>query len=217
MKTRISFLLLSMMALFMVVMLTAFTNTPHIAQDSVQQTETAIYARATEIVRGATLTAQVGGDMTQFSGGTSTPLAGMCNAMTYRNLNDVEVAVKASLISITDMPQDVTVEALLLEETTDCINFTRQELTITITVLLPTLDDLNDENRLGVYLGRALSTLFSSTTIDPLSPVIEIAFGYGNQSRVFSAEWRDVRGIGASGLQGVEVITLFSLAGVEDE
>lgn len=217
MKTRLSFLLLSMMALLLVVILTAFTNTPHIAQDSVQQTETAIYARATEIVRGATLTAQVGGDMTQFSGGTSTPLAGMCNAMTYRNLNDVEVSVKASLISIADMPQDVTVEALLLEETIDCINFTRQELTVSISVLLPTLDDLNDENRLGVRLGRVLSTLFSSTTTDTLSPVIEITFEYGNQSRTFSAEWRDVRAIGASGLQGAEVITLFSLAGVEDE
>ncbi len=223
MKTRHSFLLLSMMALVLVVILTAFTNTPHIAQDSVQQTETAIYARATEIVRGATLTAQVGGDMTQFSGGTSTPLAGVCNSLLYRQLDDVKLDIEHALALITNMPSNFTVDTLLLEETTDCITFTRQEFTITITVPLPTLDDLHDENRLGTYLGRILLTLFANTPVEGLSnPVVVLVFQYGNQSRTFSAAWRDVRdiggaGIGATGTDGAEAIRLFSLAGVEDE
>jgi hypothetical protein len=51
---------------------------------------------------------------------------------------------------------------------------------------------------------------------------VAIVFKYGNQSRTFSAQWRDVRdiggaGIGARGTDGAEAIRLFSLAGIEGE
>lgn len=223
MKSSTPFIMMSLLALLLVMMLTAFINTPNIIQDSNQLTETAIYARASEIIYQATLTAQAGGDITQFSGGTSTPLAGVCNSLLYRRLDDVRLDIEHALALITSMPPNFTVETLLLEETTDCITFTRQELTITITVPVPTLDELNDENRLGVHLGRILLSLFASTPMDGLSnPVVAIVFKYGNQSRTFSAQWRDVRdiggaGIGARGTDGAEAIRLFSLAGIEGE
>lgn len=220
MKTRIPLLMLCLVTLFLIMMLAAFTNVPSVSQNNDQLTETALYARATQIVYEATLTAQANVNMPQFSGGTSTPLVGICNSLLYRNLDDVELDIQMALASITNMPEDFAVEALLLEETTDCITFTRRELTITITVSVPTLDDLNDENLLGVRLGRILLTLFASTPVEGLSnPIVAIVFKHGNQTRTFSAQWREVRdiggaGIGTRGMDGAEAIRLFSLAGV---
>ncbi|MCL4254121.1 MAG: hypothetical protein KJ043_10110 [Anaerolineae bacterium] len=213
MKTRLSFLLLSIMALLLVVILTAFTNTPHIAQDSVQQTETAIYARATEIVRGATLTAQVGGDMTQFSGGTSTPLAGLCNAYSYRRLMDVEAHVNTILTDVNVPPTEIEIQ--LLESTADCISFNQLETSITILVELEAIVEIEDEVFIGDTLSDIIGTIAPDTLLATLpKKSISIGLRYGAQTRLFEVLWVTIEDLAMREVRGQTMTDFITSAGV---
>lgn len=213
MKTRLSFLLLSMMALFMVIILTAFTNTPHIAQDSVQQTETAIYARATEIVRGATLTAQVGGDMTQFSGGTSTPLAGLCNAYSYRRLMDVEAHLNTILTNVNVPPTEIEIQ--LLESTADCISFNQLETSITIIVELEAIVEIEDEVFIGDKLSDIIAIIAPDTILATLpKKSISIGLRYGAQTRLFEVLWVTIEDLAMREVRGQTMTDFITSAGV---
>lgn len=213
MKTRLSFLLLSLMALLLVVILTAFTNTPHIAQDSVQQTETAIYARATEIVRGATLTAQVGGDMTQFSGGTSTPLAGLCNSYSYRRLSDVETRLNIILTNINVPP--IELEVQLLESTTDCISFNQLETRITIIVELEAIGEIEDEVFIGDKLSDIIAIIAPDTILATLpKKSVSIGLRYGAQTRLFDVLWVTIEDLAMRQVRGQTMTDFITSAGV---
>lgn len=215
MKHRISFLILLLMALLLISLLTAFT-TPQPRQSL---TATPNYdLSATALIARATQTAAAGGDITQMESiGTSTPLAGMCNSLLYRKLTDIEQRLQTTLGRIPGLSPNTTIEALLLEETLDCVTFTTRELTITITVPLPTITAIHDETQLGDTLGRILIILFAQSPLDSLSnPKMVLIFTYGNQTRSFVAQWRDARTIGAGGVLGEEALTqmtLFSVSG----
>jgi len=214
MKIRVPILIMSLFAMMLITVLSAFTNTPTIAQNPTA-TPDALQQRTTEIIAGATLTAQVGGDFTSI--GTSTPLAGLCNSLMYRNLSDVEAQIKASLGVITTLLDDFTVEALLLEETNDCVTFIQQELTITITVPLRTIDEINNETQLGDTLATIVVNLLANSQLNLLSnPTFVVEFAYGNQIRSLSAQWDDARSLVSLGIRGEEFINRITLFGIEE-
>jgi hypothetical protein len=214
MKIRTPILIMSLFAMMLITILSAFTHTPTIAQNPTPTLDP-IYIRSTEIVAEATLTAQVGGDFTSI--GTSTPLAGLCNSLMYRNLSDVEAQIKASLGVITTLLDNFTVEALLLEETTDCVTFTQRELTITITVPLRAIDEISNETQLGDTLATIVVNLLANSQLDVLSnPTLVVEFTYGNQTRSLSASWDDARNLVSTGIRGEEVVNRITLLGIEE-
>lgn len=196
-----------------VLIVTMFTNQPSIAQNPTP-TPDDLQRRATEIIAQATQTAQSGGDFT--SVGTSTPLAGLCNSLTYRPMDDVATQVQTNIGRIPNISPDLTVEVLLLEETADCVVFEERSVTVTITIPITTIDELHDETRLGDVLGSVLLVLYAQSPMDTLAnPTITIHFTYGNQTRTFSAGWDAIRGIGSAGIRGTEVIIQMTTASIE--
>jgi hypothetical protein len=210
MKSRTPFIVMSLFAMMLIALLSAFTNAPSIAQNPTPTIDP-INLRATEIVAGATLTAQVGGDFTSI--GTSTPLAGLCNSMSYRNLSDVEAQVKSFLLTLSP---DATVDVLLLEETTDCVTFQQKMTSVTILFPIDSIETIHDEQILGNVLGTILTGLISQSSLDVLPDMtLTVSFHYGNQTRQFSMPWINGRVWGASGMRGIELLTQVTVLGLD--
>ncbi|MCU0481362.1 MAG: hypothetical protein MUE54_09130 [Anaerolineae bacterium] len=213
MKPHTPFIIMSLFVGMFILIFAMFTNQPSIAQNPTP-TPDDLQRRATEIVAQATQTAQSGGDFT--SVGTSTPLAGLCNSLTYRPLDDVATQIQANIGRIVNISPDLTVDVLLLEETADCVVFEERSATVTITIPIATMDELHDETRLGDVLGSVLLVLYAQSPLDTLAnPTITLNFAYGNQTRTFSAGWDAIRGIGGAGIRGAEAITQITSASIE--
>lgn len=146
---------------------------------------------ATAIVGGATLTAAFGPSNTP-SVGTPTPLAGLCNSLTFRSLDDVAGALDGTLASALAEADDMilrSVEVTALEDTEDCITFAVRETDVTITIATLVA---NDEAALGDALAILLATLPENETLDDLPDVtLMVAFTQGNQTRTLQVDYRD--------------------------
>lgn len=205
MTPRTPIIIMSLLGGMLIILMTMFTNQPSSAQNPTP-TPDDLQRRATEIVAGATLTAQVGGDFT--SVGTSTPLAGLCNSLTYRPMDDIEFLITQTLATIPLSPIQDGIEVLLLEETQDCLTFETRESVVNITI--PTLgDEINDEALLGDKLAKVVNAL--KTTNSPLNvlpnPKLTISFVLGNQTRQFKMTWQELLTLNTSGTALITQVT----------
>ncbi len=169
MRWLVLLILLSVGMLF-----TATAATP----DDGQATADPINMTGTALVQGATLTAAFGPSATP-SGGTATPLAGLCNSLSFRSLDDVNAEMREALADSDLTLIETAVTAL--EDTEDCITFALRETEAVITVA--TLR-INDETALGTAIMGILDA--AATTRLPTLPgaVIEVRFVQGNQQRL---------------------------------
>ncbi len=205
MTPRTPLIIISLFGGMLIILMMMFTNQPSIAQNPTP-TPDDLQRRATEIVAGATLTAQVGGDFT--SVGTSTPLAGLCNSLTYRPMDDIEFLITQTLATIPLAPIQDGIEVLLLEETQDCVTFETRESMVSITV--PTLgNEINDESLLGDKLAQIVNSL--KTTSSPLhvlpNPMLTISFVLGNQTRQFTMTWQELLTLNTTGTALITQVT----------
>jgi len=205
MTPRTPLIIISLFGGMLIILMMMFTNQPSIAQNPTP-TPDDLQRRATEIVAGATLTAQVGGDFT--SVGTSTPLAGLCNSLTYRPMDDIEFLIIQTLATIPLAPIQDGIEVLLLEETQDCVTFETRESMVSITV--PTLgNEINDESLLGDKLAQIVNSL--KTTSSPLhvlpNPMLTISFVLGNQTRQFTMTWQELLTLNTTGTALITQVT----------
>lgn len=205
MTPRTPIIIMSLLGGMLIILMTMFTNQPSSAQNPTP-TPDDLQRRATEIVAGATLTAQVGGDFT--SVGTSTPLAGLCNSLTYRPMDDIEFLIIQTLATIPLSPIQDGIEVLLLEETQDCLTFETRESLVNITI--PTLgDEINDEALLGDKLAKVVNAL--KTANSPLNvlpnPKLTISFVVGNQTRQFKITWQELLTLNTSGTALITQVT----------
>lgn len=154
-----------------------FTATAATPDDS-QATADPINMTGTALVQGATLTAAFGPSATP-SGGTATPLAGLCNSLSFRSLDDVNAEMREALADSDLTLIETAVTAL--EDTEDCITFALRETEAVITVA--TLR-INDEAALGTVIASILDA--AATTRLPTLPgaVLEVRFVQGNQQRL---------------------------------
>jgi len=205
MTPRTPIVIMSILGGMFAILMMMFTNQPSIAQNSTP-TPDDLQRRATEIVVGATLTAQVGGDFTSI--GTSTPLAGLCNSLTYRPMDDIEFLITQTLATIPLAPIQDGIEVLLLEETQDCLTFeTRESL---VNIAIPTSgNEINDEALLGDKLAQVVSAL--KTANSPLNvlpnPNLTISFVVGNQTRQFKMTWQELLTLNTTGTALITQVT----------
>jgi len=205
MTPRTPIVIMSLLGGMFAILMMMFTNQPSIAQNPTP-TPDDLQRRATEIVVGATLTAQVGGDFTSI--GTSTPLAGLCNSLTYRPMDDIEFLITQTLATIPLAPIQDGIEVLLLEETQDCLTFeTRESL---VNIAIPTSgNEINDEALLGDKLAQVVSAL--KTANSPLNvlpnPNLTISFVVGNQTRQFKMTWQELLTLNTTGTALITQVT----------
>jgi len=205
MTPRTPIVIMSILGGMFAILMMMFTNQPSIAQNPTP-TPDDLQRRATEIVVGATLTAQVGGDFTSI--GTSTPLAGLCNSLTYRPMDDIEFLITQTLATIPLAPIQDGIEVLLLEETQDCLTFeTRESL---VNIAIPTSgNEINDEALLGDKLAQVVSAL--KTANSPLNvlpnPNLTISFVVGNQTRQFKMTWQELLTLNTTGTALITQVT----------
>ncbi len=144
--------------------------------DPLQQTATRLVGQATEFAA----TNQAINATPATTGGTPTPLAGLCNSVTFRPLDDVGDQIETAL---TDNGFEVSaVEVIAYEETTDCITFDVQRMEASIDVIW---DDLNDEDTLGTGLDALLTAITDSDMAADVydDHLLTVRFIDGNQWR----------------------------------
>lgn len=204
MNPRTPFIIMSLFVGMFILILTMFTNQPSIAQNPTP-TPDELQRRATEIVLYATQTAQSGGDFT--SVGTSTPLAGLCNSLSYRPMDDIELLIEQALATIPLTPIRDGIEVLMLEETQDCVTFEIRESQVTITI--PTLEnEIDDEALLGDKFALVLNALKTNAPLDILpNPNIIISFMLGNQTRQFKMTWQELLTLNTTGTALITQVT----------
>lgn len=160
------------------ILFTASASRPAHSQGSALTSTPDLEATATAIVAQATLDAAAGPSRTP-SIGTATPLAGLCNSMTYRELDDVAADIEAALAPLDLVLREVTVAAI--EDTEDCVTFNVRETDILIDIATLTIDD---ETALGDTLADLLAALAPVEALDMLPDVTLTArFAQGNQRR----------------------------------
>ncbi|MFW5690884.1 MAG: hypothetical protein ACOCXZ_00170 [Chloroflexota bacterium] len=178
---RLSMMTLTAMLLTGAVMSLAAVN---IAPDQ-QPTTSPLELTATAIVGAATQTAADGPTQTP-SVGTATPLAGLCNSLTYRELDDVADAVAEALMPLgtDDNPLPVlAVSVNALEQTEDCITFQARETAVQIDIATLTI---SQEDALGDRIGGMLAALAGSPLEDLPDVTLTVTFIQGNQQRTLS-------------------------------
>jgi hypothetical protein len=164
----------------------------------------------TALVDAATQTAVFGPTRTP-SAGTPTPLAGLCNSMTFRGLDDVDAAVEGALRAA-DLVL-IEVDASAIEETEDCVTFTVQETRVEIT--LATLN-IDDEDALGVEASVVFAALEDSPLPDLDDVALTLSFQQGNQRRVFDLPYAAAREMLAEDDPPVEADLLTALTWLRD-
>lgn len=171
-------LTLALCVLFLALTMISAVNGQAPTPDPIDLTGTALVAEVTQ-------TAAVGGFSAQSApsgGGTATPLAGLCNSLSFRILPDVADEVQDALMRNNIVPHSV--EASAIEDTTDCLTFDIRETTVQIIINVD-FDDINDEAALGGLLRESLNTA-AQTRLTTLPDVrLTIGFSAGTQRRLF--------------------------------
>lgn len=170
--------------------------------DPIDATSTALVSQATQQALLEGFSAQ----SASISGGTATPLAGICQTLAFRALDDVTGSIEA-LFERTDLTpirlEQVTVSAI--EGTTDCIYFTVQETTVDLSFRADEIGVLHDEAVFGQLLEDVLGVI-GQTVVPDLSNVrLKVGVAYGNQTRAFDlmvdeAFWSTINTVEANDL-----------------
>lgn len=151
--------------------------------DPIDITSTAFVVEATQQAQLQGFSAQ----SASVTGGTATPLAGVCNTLTFRALDDVSMMVE-TFFQRSDRESVITlrsVDASAIEETADCVQFGVRETVVDVVFDVTDLATLNDESILGGELAEVLKVI-SQTIVTSLAEVrLKVAFIYGNQTRLF--------------------------------
>jgi hypothetical protein len=162
------------MALVMFSSVNGQTATP----DPIDLTGTALVAEVTQTIAAQGFSAQ----SAPSSEGTATPLAGLCNSLSYRLLDDVAGEVESALVAEDIIPH--TVEVSAIEDTTDCLTFNIRTTSATLLIAVD-VADINDESYLGELLSKTLQVLAQTSLVD--LPDVQLTLGVvaGTQSRLF--------------------------------
>lgn len=147
-----------------------------------------INATSTAFVVEATQNAHLTGFSAQSvpSAGTATPLAGVCNALTFRSLDDVSAMLEAFFQrTASEMFALTSADVSAIEETANCIEFGVRETAVDLSFTVNDLDQLHDETFLGESLTEILSVI-GQTVVTNLAEVrLKIGLSFGNQTRGF--------------------------------
>jgi hypothetical protein len=151
--------------------------------DPIEVTTTALVSEATQ---QALLTGFSAQSASPISGGTATPLAGICQSFSFRSLDDVVGMIEYMFGRVGTEAlnlESVTVSAI--EETANCIDFTVREIAADVLLSVEDVETLHDETALGEIINEALDVL-SQTVITSLSNVhLKLGVTFGNQTRMF--------------------------------
>lgn len=185
----------------MIVVLMMFSgiNGQSATPDPIDATSTAFIVEATQNAQLQGFTAQSAPEV----GGTATPLAGVCNTLTFRALGDVSNMIEISFQRANIIIRSVDVSAI--EETANCIDFGVRETVVDVMMDVEDLQTLHDQSALGQVLDDVLAVI-GQTIVPNLSEVrLKIGLAYGNQTRLFDLAlddtfWTDVQTIPAGEL-----------------